>query len=217
METAQHKDFDLVLLDMNMPGIGGLETCRRLKNLAPRAGIVMVTVRDMEDDKIRVLEAGADDYFLKPFRLRELIARMRAVLRRTQAQETTELPVLQAGSLSLDLLRRILWRSGLPIHLTGREFELLAFMMQNQDVLLTHVRLLRSVWGPEYGREVEYLRSYMRMLRKKIESDPSNPDYILTEPWIGYRFRNPSNDDGRPSSEEVAGNVPRTTELVLDR
>src|ERR1035438_7327133 len=107
MKVAQHKDFALVLLDMNMPGIGGLETCRRLRDLAPRAGIVMVTVRDMEDDKIRALEAGADDYITKPFRLRELIARMRAVLRRTQALETMKLPVIQAGPLSLDLLRRL--------------------------------------------------------------------------------------------------------------
>ena len=217
LETAQHKAFDLVLLDMNMPGIGGLETCRRFRDFAPRAGIVMVTVRDTEDDKIQVLEAGADDYITKPFRLPELIARMRAVLRRTQAIEPKELPVLQAGSLSLDLLRRILWRSAVPIHLTGKEFDLLAFMMQNQGVLLTHVRLLRSVWGPGYGREVEYLRSYMRLLRKKIESDPSNPDYILTEPWIGYRFRNPSSDNGRPSSGQVIGKVPRTAELVLVR
>jgi len=190
--VAQHKAFDLVLLDINMPGIGGVEACRRLRDLSPRAGIVMVTVRDQEDDKVQALEAGADDYITKPFRLRELIARLRAVLRRTRAFETQELPVLRAGVLTMDLHRRILWRSGSQVHLSPKEFDLLGFMMQNQGAPLTHVRLLRSVWGPEYGNELEYLRSYVRMLRKKIENEPSKPDYILTEPWVGYRFRNPS-------------------------
>jgi two-component system KDP operon response regulator KdpE len=193
--AAQQKVFDLVLLDINMPGIGGVETCRRLRDLTPRAGIVMVTVRDMEDDKVHALEAGADDYVTKPFRLRELIARLRAVLRRTRAVEVQELPVLQAGILAMDLHRRILWRSGTQIHLSPKEFDLLAFMMRNQGAPLTHVRLLRSVWGPEYGNELEYLRSYVRMLRKKIEADPAKPDYILTEPWVGYRFHNPSEPD----------------------
>jgi two-component system KDP operon response regulator KdpE len=193
--AAQNHAFDLVLLDINMPGIGGVETCRRIRDLTPRAGIVMVTVRDQEDDKVHALEAGADDYVTKPFRLRELIARLRAVLRRTRALDMQEPPVLQAGSLAMDLHRRILWRGGKQVHLSPKEFELLAFMMQNQGAPLTHVKLLRSVWGPEYGNELEYLRSYVRMLRKKIEDDPAKPDYILTEPWVGYRFRNPSDSD----------------------
>jgi two-component system, OmpR family, KDP operon response regulator KdpE len=191
LAIAQNRAFDLVLLDVNMPGIGGMEACRRFRDLAPRTGIVMITVRDREEDKIQGLEAGADDYIAKPFHLRELIARLRAVLRRTRVSETQELLVLQAGSLNLDLRRRLLWRFGEPVHLSPKEFDLLAFMMQNQDTPLLHARLLRSVWGPEYGRELEYLRSYVRMLRKKIEDDPANPEYILTEPWVGYRFRNP--------------------------
>jgi two-component system KDP operon response regulator KdpE len=195
LEAAQHRSFDLVLLDVNMPGIGGMETCRRLRDLTPRAGIVMVTVRETEDDRVQGLEAGADDYITKPFHLRELIARLRSVLRRTRAIETQEVPVLRAGSITMDLHRRMLWRSGVPVHLSPKEFELLAFMMRNQGESLSHVRLLRSVWGPEYGRELEYLRSYIRMLRKKIENDPSNPDYILTQPWVGYRFRNPDDQD----------------------
>ncbi len=178
--AAQSRAFDLILLDINMPGIGGVETCRRLRDLTPRSGIVMVTVRDMEDDKVNALEAGADDYVTKPFRLRELIARLRAVLRRTRAIDLQEPAVLQAGALAMDLHRRILWRSGKQVHLSPKEFELLAFMMQNQNAPLTHVKLLRSVWGPEYGNELEYLRSYVRMLRKKIEDDPAKPDYILT-------------------------------------
>lgn len=189
--AAQNHAFDLVLLDINMPGLGGVETCRRIRDLSPRAGIVMVTVRDQEDDKVHALEAGADDYVTKPFRLRELIARLRAVLRRTRALDLQDPPVLQAGALAMDLHRRLLWRSGKQVHLSPKEFELLAYMMQNQGVPLTHVKLLRSVWGPEYGNELEYLRSYVRMLRKKIEDDPAKPEYILTEPWVGYRFRNP--------------------------
>jgi two-component system KDP operon response regulator KdpE len=129
---AQQKSFDLVLLDVNMPGIGGVEACRRLRELSPRTGIVMVTVRDLEDDKVQALEAGADDYVTKPFRLRELTARLRAVVRRTRPVESKELPVIQAGSLAIDLHRRILWRSGTQVHLSPKEFDLLAFMMQNQ-------------------------------------------------------------------------------------
>ncbi len=205
--SAQNHAFDLVLLDINMPGIGGVEACRRIRDLTPRAGIVMVTVRDQEDDKVHALEAGADDYVTKPFRLRELIARLRAVLRRTRALDAQEPPVLQAGSLAMDLHRRILWRGGKQVHLSTNEIELLAFMMQNQGAPLTHVKLLRSVWGPEYGNELEYLRSYVRMLRKKIEEDPANPDYILTEPWVGYRFRNPSDTDApagtKPAEEPI--------------
>jgi two-component system, OmpR family, KDP operon response regulator KdpE len=191
LAIAQNKAFDLVLLDVNMPGIGGMETCRHLRDLAPRTGIIMVTVRDRDDDKIQGLEAGADDYITKPFHLRELIARLRAVLRRTRTSDAQPLLVIQAGALNMDLRRRILWRFGKPVHLTPKEFDLLAFMMQNQDTPLLHARLLRSVWGPEYGNELEYLRSYVRMLRKKIEDNPSDPEYILTEPWVGYRFHNP--------------------------
>lgn len=195
LTVARQRAFDIVLMDANMPGMGGVEACRRLREMSPRIGIVMVTVRDLEDDKVQALEAGADDYVTKPFRLRELIARLRSVLRRVRPVETQELPVIQAGSLTIDLHRRILWRSGNQVHLSPKEFDLLAFMMQNQGAPLAHVRLLRSVWGPEYGNELEYLRSYVRMLRKKIEDDPAKPDYILTEPWVGYRFHNANDRD----------------------
>jgi len=126
---------------------------------------------------------------------RELIARLRAVLRRTHSPQTTEPRVLTAGELEIDLERRLSRRAGQPVHLAPKEFELLAFMMQNQGAPLTHTKLLRTVWGLEYGNELEYLRSYVKMLRKKIERDPSKPEYILTEPWVGYRFRNPSDPD----------------------
>jgi two-component system KDP operon response regulator KdpE len=155
----------------------------------------MVTVRDLEDDKVRALEAGADDYVTKPFKLRELIARLRAVLRRVRVQDAAEPVVIEAGSLKMNLERRLLWRNDEEVHLSPKEFDLLSFLMKNRGAPLTHVKLLRTIWGPEYGNELEYLRSYVRMLRKKIEPDPANPEYILTEPWVGYRFRDPSDPD----------------------
>jgi two-component system KDP operon response regulator KdpE len=191
----QQRPFDLVLLDINMPGISGVETCRRIRDLAPHAGIVMVTVRDAEEDKVRALEAGADDYVTKPFRFRELVARMGAVFRRTHLQNSVAPTVYSAGDLKIDLDRRILWKAGEEIHLSPKEFDLMSLLMKNQGAPLTHAKLLRSIWGPEYGGELEYLRSYVRMLRKKIENDPAKPEYILTEPWVGYRFRNPTDPD----------------------
>lgn len=195
--AIRQKPFDIVLLDVNMPGISGVEACRQIRALAPRAGIVMVTVRDAEEDKVRALEAGADDYVTKPFRFRELVARLGAVLRRTYSAPETESGVLHAGDLKLELDRHLLWKRGEQIRLSPKEFDLLAYLMKNQGAPMTHVKLLRAVWGPEYGGELEYLRSYVRMLRKKIEDDPARPDYILTEAWVGYRFRNPS-DPNQP-------------------
>jgi two-component system KDP operon response regulator KdpE len=192
--TVRGHPFDLVLLDINMPGISGIDACRKIRGMSPHTGIVMVSARDREEDKVRALEAGADDYVTKPFNVRELTARLRAVLRRT-CQEKQESEVLEAGNLKIDLQRRLLWRGEDKVHLSPTEFDLLAFMMKHPDSPLTHVKLLRTIWGPEYGGELEYLRTYVRMLRKKIEKDPAKPEYILTEPWVGYRFRNPSNPD----------------------
>jgi two-component system KDP operon response regulator KdpE len=155
----------------------------------------MVTVRDAEEDKVRALEAGADDYVTKPFQFRELVARLRAVLRRTHVNGNGEPGILQAGSLKMDTERRLLWKENEEIRLSPKEFDLLAFMMKHAGAPLTHVNLLRAVWGAEYGGELEYLRTYVRMLRKKIEEDAARPQYILTEPWVGYRFRNPSDPD----------------------
>jgi two-component system KDP operon response regulator KdpE len=194
---------DLVLLDINMPGISGIETCRRLRSLAAEVGIVMVTVRDSEDDKVRALEAGADDYVTKPYRFRELVARMRAVLRRVRVNSAPPAAILRAGDLEIHLEHRILKRGGVELHLSPTEFDLIAFLFKHQGAPVTHAQLLHAVWGPEYGNEVEYLRSYVRMLRKKIEEDPARPQYILTEPWVGYRFRNPLDPDSPvPSTGE---------------
>lgn len=200
--AIRQRPFDIVLLDVNMPGISGVEACRQIRALAPRAGIVMVTVRDAEEDKVRALEAGADDYVTKPFRFRELVARLGAVLRRTHTVRDAEADVLQAGDLKLELERHLLSKRGEPVRLSPKEFDLLAYLMKNQGAPMTHVKLLRAVWGPEYGGELEYLRSYVRMLRKKIEDDPARPQYILTEAWVGYRFRNPSDPDQPVNQEE---------------
>lgn len=194
IEMLAKRTFQLILLDINMPGMGGVEACRRVRALMPHIGIVMVTVRDAEHDIVQTLEAGADDYITKPFRFGELVARLRAVHRRAIPGEAVQ-SVLRAGDLEIDFDRRLLRRAGELVHLTPTEFDLLALLMRNQGVLLPHAKLLRTIWGPEYGEELEYLRAYVRTLRKKIEDDPARPKYILTEPWVGYRFHNPSEDE----------------------
>jgi len=193
--------FDLVLLDINTPGMGGIEACRRIRILMPHLGIVMVTVRDAERDMVQALEAGADDYVTKPFRFGELVARIQAVIRRLAPQDAAA--VLRTGDLEIDFDRRQLRRAGELVHLTPTEFDLLALLMRNHGMPLTHAKLLRTIWGDEYGGELEYLRTYVRTLRKKIENDPAQPKYILTEPWVGYRFRDPSDADaGVPGAGE---------------
>ncbi len=201
LAAIQQRPFDLVLLDVNMPRMSGVEVCRQIRAIAPRTGIVMVTVRDAEEDKVRALEAGADDYVTKPFRFRELIARVRAVLRRLYADIGAERGILQTGDLKIDIEHRLVWKSGEEIRLSPKEFDLLSYLWKNQGAPLTHTKLLRAVWGPEYGNELEYLRTYVRMLRKKIEDDPAKPQYILTDPWVGYRFRSPPEDDADNSLE----------------
>ena len=183
--------FDLVLLDVNMPGIGGVQACREIRAQTPKVGIVMVTVQDGESEMVRALEAGADDYITKPIRFRELVARLRAVLRRLRIEDAVKPTLLRAGDLELDINRHVLYRRGEIVHLTPTEFELLALLMRHQGAPLPHAKLLRSVWGPEYGTELDYLRSFIKTLRKKMEVDPAKPKYIVTEPWVGYRFCNP--------------------------
>jgi two-component system KDP operon response regulator KdpE len=196
--------FDLVLLDVNMPGMGGVEACREIRAHMPKIGIVMVTVQDGESEMVKALEAGADDYITKPIRFRELVARLRAVLRRLRIDDAGEVTLLQAGGLQLDINRHVLYRQGEIVHLTPTEFELLALLMRNQGIPVTHAKLLRSVWGPEYGTELDYLRSFVKTLRQKVEEDPAKPRYILTEPWVGYRFCNP-----RDASPAAPGDVSR--------
>jgi two-component system, OmpR family, KDP operon response regulator KdpE len=195
IEILQERSFDLVLLDINMPGMGGVETCREIRARGLNIGIVMVSVRDAENDLVQALEAGADDYITKPVRFRELLARLGAVLRRLRTENAVEAGVLRVGELELDMNRHLLRRNGEPVHLTPTEFHLLALLMQNQGFPVSHVKLLRSIWGPEYGTELDYLRSFVKALRKKIELNPSQPQYILTEPWVGYRLCDPHNPE----------------------
>ena len=196
-----HSPVDVVLLDINMPGRSGIEVCRGIRDVSTRTGIVMVTVRDSEEDKVQALEAGADDFITKPYRLREMVARLHAVLRRLSTQQDVENAILRAGCLELDPGRRLLLKNGVEIHLSPTEFDLLAYLFRHQGAPVMHARLLRAVWGPEFGGELEYLRSYVKMIRKKIEDDPSRPEYLLTEPWVGYRFCNPS-DPESPSPDD---------------
>ncbi len=203
MRMVREHPTDLVLLDINMPGMGGLEACRRIRAAIPSVGIVMITVRDAEDDIIQALHAGADDYLTKPFRIRELIARLGAVVRRSRPLPEPGISVLRAGKLELDVAHRSLRKNGDEVHLSPIEFDLLLFMMQHLEVPLDHSKLLRAIWGPEYGQEYEYLRTYVRMIRKKIEDNPTRPEYILTEPWLGYRFHDPAKPE--PSSSPARG------------
>jgi two-component system, OmpR family, KDP operon response regulator KdpE len=183
--------YEAVLLDINMPGIGGIETCRRIRQVSTRLPILMLTVRDSEDDKVEALEAGADDYVTKPFQTRELTARIRAAIRRFRAPERpAELPII-IGGITLDPVRRRVERAGIELHLTPREFDGLHFLMAHAGRPVTHARLLAVLRGPGFGNERSYLRVLIGQLRKKLEDDAANPTYLLTDSYIGYRFREP--------------------------
>jgi two-component system KDP operon response regulator KdpE len=181
---------DLILLDVNLPGMSGIETCREIRRITD-APIIMLTVRSAERDKVIALDAGADDYVTKPFGIEELLARVRASLRRHPSADA--LPPFISKELSVDFeLRRVIV-AGEEVHLAPKEFEVLRHLIANVGKPVTHRRLLQIVWGPEYGEETENLRVVINQLRKKIEKDPSQPKFILTEPWVGYRFQPPKN------------------------
>jgi two-component system KDP operon response regulator KdpE len=184
VRTAQ---FDAVLLDINMPGMGGVEVCRVMRKNSPVLPIVMLTVQGNEDRKVDAFEAGADDYITKPFHLGELTARLRAAVRRGRSSDT-EVTEIVIGDVHLDPDRHLVQKSGRQVHLTPKQFELLHYLMANAGRPVPHAKLLRSVWGPEYGNELEYLRTFIRQIRMKIEDDPGDPKYLLTESHIGYRF-----------------------------
>jgi two-component system KDP operon response regulator KdpE len=181
--------FDAVLLDIGMPGLDGIETCRRIRKLAPLLGVVMLTVRNTEEDKILALDAGADDYVTKPFNVRELAARLRAAVRRSQASQVDDAAAIRIGDIELDPARRVVKRAGVAVHLTPKEFEMLHLLMSNAGLPLTHARILAAVWGPEYGGELEYLRTFVRQLRKKLGDDAAAPRYLVTDSQVGYRFK----------------------------
>jgi len=188
LESIRQSTPDAILLDVNMPGIGGLETCREIRRTLD-VPILMLTVRNAERDKVMALDAGADAYVVKPFGMAELLARIRAALRRRMPQG--KLSSFSTKDLSVDFEARQVMVKGRDVHLTPKEFELLRHLVTNAGKPITHRRLLQAVWGPDYGDEPEYLRVMINQLRKKIESDPARPKLILTEPWVGYRFQAP--------------------------
>jgi two-component system, OmpR family, KDP operon response regulator KdpE len=194
IESARKNKPDLVLLDVNMPGMGGIEACREIRR-GSDAPIIMLTVRNAERDKVAALDAGADDYVVKPFGIEELLARIRSALRRYSPDE--KVPPFASKDMAIDFESREVTVRGKDVHLTPKEYDVLKHLVANQGKPLTHRRLLQSVWGPDYGEETENLRVVINQLRKKIEADPAKPKYILTEPWIGYRFQ-PS----RPSTSK---------------
>ena len=197
LDALRENRADLILLDVNMPGRSGLETCREIRTTSD-VPIIMLTVRNSERDKVQALDAGADDYVVKPFGVEELLARIRAALRRAAPSES--LPPFSSGDLKIDFEKRAVLVRGEAVRLTPKEFELLRQLVTNPGKALTHRRLLQSVWGPDYGEEAEYLRVFINQLRKKIETNPRRPLYIHTEPWIGYRFEAPPEKQPRTRS-----------------
>jgi two-component system KDP operon response regulator KdpE len=188
VDAVRKERPDLILLDVNMPGIGGIEAAREIREMSD-APIIMLTVRNAERDKVIALDAGADDYVVKPFGIEELLARIRAALRRYAPGDA--IPTFSAKDLTIDFENRQVVVRGRDVHLTPKEFDVLKHLVGNLGKPLSHRRLLQAVWGPEYGEETENLRVVINQLRKKIESDPARPKYILTEPWVGYRFLAP--------------------------
>ena len=189
LRQVETQRFNAVLLDVNMPGAGGIATCREMRRRDSRLQILMLTVRDREADKIEALDAGADDYITKPFSIPELAARLRSAVRRSATSEPDPDAPISIGDIELDPVRRTVRKAGAFLRLTPKEFDLLHYLMNRPGLPLAHAKLLQAVWGAEYGQELEYLRTFVHQLRKKLEDDPSSPEYLLTEPYFGYRFR----------------------------
>jgi two-component system KDP operon response regulator KdpE len=189
LQRLRMVNYDVVLLDINMPGMGGKETCRRISQGYPQLPVIMLTVRDEEDDIVESLDAGALDYITKPFQIRELTARLRAAIRRQRAPVALPATIIVIGDITLDPDRRRVEKRGDEIHLAPKEFDTLRLLMEHAGRPIRHDRLLTLVWGLSYGNEREYLRVIINQLRKKLEDDPTHPVYITTESHIGYRFR----------------------------
>jgi len=186
LEKVREYRPDLVLLDINMPGMGGLEVCRAIRSDTSIA-IIMLTVRNSEADKVQALDAGADDFVTKPFSTPELLARIRAALRRLPASPSSPARV-RIGRLEIDFSARTVANGVMTTHLTPKELDLLRYLTQHANEAVSHRELLQAVWGPDYGVQVDSLRVFIKNLRKKIEANPEHPEYITTQPWVGYRF-----------------------------
>lgn len=187
VELIRDERYDLILLDYNMPGMSGIETCREIRR-GSDIPILMITVRGAERDEVCALNAGADGYITKPFSVAELMARIRAVLRRSPFPNEIEQQTIRLGNIEIDFGARRVQSDNRQIRLTTKEFEVLLYLAAHPNKVMKHREILQAVWGPDYGNEQEYLRVVVNRLRKKLEACPSSPKYLLTEPWIGYRL-----------------------------
>jgi two-component system KDP operon response regulator KdpE len=187
LALAAAESPDVIILDLSMPDMDGVEVCSRLREWT-QVPIVVLSVRDSERDKVMALDSGADDYLTKPFGIEELLARLRVALRHSTQTMGSKKAIVTAGPLNIDLVQHIVTRDGMEVKLTATEFKLLAYLAANAGRVLTHRAILAAVWDPADIDRVEYLRVYIRQLRKKLESDPEHPRFILNEPGIGYRF-----------------------------
>jgi two-component system KDP operon response regulator KdpE len=189
LSLARSHNPDLVLLDLGLPDMDGMEVTQRLREWSA-ASIIVISARGREDDKVRALDAGADDYLTKPFGVAELMARIRVARRhRDRGIQARVDPVIGIDGLTIDLDKRVVLSNDSEVHLTPNEYKLLAVLMKNAGKVLTHRQLLKEVWGPSYASQTHYLRVYMAQLRHKLERDPTQPRYLLTEPGVGYRFK----------------------------
>jgi two-component system KDP operon response regulator KdpE len=190
LERLQGENYDLVLLDMNLSGMGGIKVCRTLRS--SRHGfvlaIIVLSVRNTEKDRVDALDAGADDYVTKPFSVPELLARIRAALRRIPVDPGLELQRIKLENVEIDFSSRHVTGPGRDVRLTPKEFDLLSYLIAHPNRTLTHRELLRAVWGADYGDEIEYLRVFVNRLRWKIEPDRAEPRFLVTQAWVGYRF-----------------------------
>jgi two-component system, OmpR family, KDP operon response regulator KdpE len=190
LEMLRSTTYNLVLLDMNMPGMGGIKACRTMREgrHGSELAIIMLTVRNTEKDKIEALNAGADDYVTKPFSMAELLARIAAAMRRVSLPLDAEPKQIKLGHTEIDLSSRHATVRGRSVRLTPKEYELLSYLVAHPNRTIAHRELLKAVWGPDYGEELEYLRVFVNRLRRKIEPDPSRPRFLVTDGWSGYRF-----------------------------
>jgi two-component system KDP operon response regulator KdpE len=207
LEILREHTVDLILLDLNMPGMGGFDTCKAIRN-GWDVPIIVLSVRDSDRDKVEALDAGADDYVAKPFSFDELMARIRAALRRTGFATDTSPKHISVPNLEIDFVQRRVIAGGKSVRLTPTEFDILRYLVSQANKPVPHRRLLQAVWGPDYGEEVEYLRVFINQLRKKIEPQGGRPVFIMTEPRIGYRFVLPGQGGGETVPvESHAGDV----------
>lgn len=191
LDTFHDWKPDLIITDLQMPEMNGIELCRKIRKIS-NIPIIVLSVKGEEKTKVGALDAGADDYITKPFGIEELLARVRATLRRFSSNPTKETPsILTDGDFRIDVAAHKVFVRGEEMHLTPKEFDLLVFLFQNRGKVVTHRTILAAIWGGNFTEQTEYLRVFLGQLRKKIEENPSTPKYIVTEPWVGYRF-NPS-------------------------